>query len=78
MYSLSWYAHQELTWIFNLLILLSFFKLLGIYLSDLMYIEDSYADEVDGGLINFEKRRLKADIIMQLQQFQKNPYCLTV
>jgi hypothetical protein len=48
-----------------------------LYLSDLMYIEDGNADEVEGGLINFEKRRLKAEIIKDLQHFQTSPYCLT-
>ena len=42
-----------------------------------MYIEDGNADEVEGGLINFEKRRLKAEIIKDLQHFQTSPYCLT-
>lgn len=43
-----------------------------------MYIEDGNADLIEGGLINFEKRRLKAEIIKDLQNYQAAPYCLTV
>jgi len=50
----------------------------GLYLSDLMYIEDGNPDEIEGGLINFEKRRLKAEVVRELYRFQTSPYCLQV
>ena len=42
---------------------------LGMYLTDLTFIEDGNPDTVDG-LINFVKRRLYANVIRDLQQFQ--------
>lgn len=47
------------------------------YLSDFTFIEDGNADELEGGLINFDKRRFLAHAIQEIQQFQQTPYCLT-
>jgi len=50
---------------------------LGMYLSDLVFIEDGSADKIDG-LINFRKRRLVAQQIEEIQQFQQIPYNFAV
>jgi len=46
---------------------------LGIYLTDLTFIEDGNKDEVKG-LINFKKRELIFSTIMEIQQYQQQPY----
>jgi hypothetical protein len=48
---------------------------LGIHLTDLVFIEEGNKD-VDGGLINFAKRRLLHQTISQIQQFQQTSYSL--
>ncbi|KAF2070552.1 hypothetical protein CYY_008127 [Polysphondylium violaceum] len=45
----------------------------GIYLTDLTFIEDGNKDEVKG-LINFKKRELIFSTIMEIQQYQQQPY----
>ncbi len=51
---------------------------LGIFLSDLTFIEEGNKDTIiagDGhGLINFEKRRKVAQVISRLQQYQRTPF----
>eukprot|EP01119_Soliformovum_irregulare_P004557 TRINITY_DN1560_c0_g1_i1.p1 TRINITY_DN1560_c0_g1~~TRINITY_DN1560_c0_g1_i1.p1 ORF type:complete len:1166 (+),score=383.87 TRINITY_DN1560_c0_g1_i1:136-3633(+) len=47
---------------------------LGVYLSDLTFIEDGNSDLIDGGLINFDKRRLLASVIAEIQQYQLQSY----
>lgn len=49
---------------------------LGVYLSDLTFIEDGNPDVVHGGLINFDKRRLLASVLTEIQQYQQTPYPL--
>jgi len=49
---------------------------LGIYLTDLTFIEDGNNDLTVEGLINFEKRRRVASVITSIQTFQQTPYCL--
>jgi son of sevenless-like protein len=49
---------------------------LGMYLTDLTFIEDGNPDMVDAGLINFDKRRKQAQVIKDIQQYQQTPYCL--
>lgn len=39
---------------------------LGIYLGDLVFIEDGNLDEVDGGLINFKKRYGSIRILLRV------------
>eukprot|EP01156_Anaeramoeba_ignava_P022120 Anaeramoba_ignava/c20235_g1_i1.p1 GENE.c20235_g1_i1~~c20235_g1_i1.p1 ORF type:complete len:856 (-),score=272.99 c20235_g1_i1:35-2602(-) len=49
---------------------------LGMYLSDIVYVSDGSPDKVDG-LINFAKRKMLYNIIMEIQKFQQIPYNLT-
>ena len=48
---------------------------LGMYLTDLTFIEDGNKDTLDG-LINFTKRRLISGVIQEIQQLQQTPYFL--
>ena len=48
---------------------------LGIYLTDLTFIEDGNPDKI-GNLPNFFKRRLVSNIIEEIQQHQQTPYCV--
>jgi len=50
---------------------------IGVYLSDLTFIEDGNPNMV-GNLINFEKRRLLCSVILELQTYQQKPYNLQV
>jgi vacuolar-type H+-ATPase subunit I/STV1 len=43
---------------------------MGVYLTDLTFLSDGNPDNVDGGLINFKKRRLIAEVIDEIQQYQ--------
>lgn len=49
---------------------------LGVYLTDLTFIEDGNNDELKGGLINFVKRQQVSQVIAEIQQYQHTPYCL--
>jgi len=46
---------------------------LGVYLTDLTFIEDGNKDYI-GGLINFKKRELTYNVISEIQQYQQKPY----
>ena len=48
---------------------------LGMYLTDLTFIEDGHKDLLEG-LINFVKRRQIAGVIREIQQYQQTPYFL--
>ena len=49
---------------------------LGVYLSDLTFIDEGNLDYVkDNKLINFEKRALSAKVITEIQLFQQMQYC---
>ncbi|KAK3818342.1 MAG: ras guanine nucleotide exchange factor domain-containing protein [Benniella sp.] len=52
---------------------------LGIYLTDLVFIEDGNLDFIKGTdqHINFYKRVRTAEVIREIQQYQSVPYCLT-
>ncbi|RKP27015.1 ras guanine nucleotide exchange factor domain-containing protein [Syncephalis pseudoplumigaleata] len=51
---------------------------LGVYLTDLTFIDDGNPDKLPGtDLINFSKYSKCADVITEIQQYQKLPYCLT-
>jgi len=49
---------------------------LGVYLTDLTFIEDGNRNQLEGGLINFMKRRRLASVIGDIQQYQLKPYNL--
>lgn len=50
---------------------------LGVYLTDLIFIEDGIASLVkDSELINFAKRTKTAEVIRDIQQYQNVPYSL--
>ena len=49
---------------------------LGVYLTDLTFIAEGNPDFLPGGLINFNKRRLGAEVILEIQQYQTGLYCL--
>ena len=49
---------------------------MGVYLTDLTFIEDGHNDLTAEGLINFEKRRQVAKVIEDLLYYQKDPYLL--
>ena len=49
---------------------------LGIYLTDLVFLEDGNKDRIQGDLINFDKRKKIALVIREIQQYQQTPYCL--
>ena len=47
----------------------------GVYLLDLTFIGDGNPDNIDG-LINFSKRTLESEIIIEIQQYQDVVYNL--
>jgi len=49
---------------------------IGMWLTDLTFLEDGNPDETPGGLINFEKRFMISAVIRDVQQYQQTPYCL--
>ncbi|NXG23115.1 RGL1 protein, partial [Grallaria varia] len=51
---------------------------LGTFLTDLIMLDTALQDYVEGGLINFEKRRREFEVIAQIKLFQSscNSYCL--
>lgn len=52
---------------------------IGMYLTDLIYIEEGNKDFVPGtSLINFHKRRLMAHVITEIQQYQQLQYSFPV
>ena len=49
---------------------------LGMYLTDLTFIEDGNKDNLSDGHINFKKRQLLAEVISEILVYQNTPYCL--
>lgn len=55
-----------------------FFDFLGVYLTDLTFIEDGNPNTLKKSrqLINFSKRMKTAEVIREIQQYQSVPYNL--
>ncbi|XP_067846825.1 ral guanine nucleotide dissociation stimulator-like 1 isoform X2 [Heptranchias perlo] len=53
---------------------------LGTFLTDLTMLDTALPDYVDGGLINFEKRRREFEVIAQIKLLQSacNSYCISL
>jgi len=47
---------------------------LGMYLSDLTFIEEGTPNFTDNGLLNFAKMRMIGHVIREIRQFQQTPY----
>ncbi|NXS97775.1 RGL1 protein, partial [Jacana jacana] len=52
---------------------------LGTFLTDLIMLDTALQDYIEGGLINFEKRRKEFEVIAQIKLLQSacNSYCMT-
>ncbi|KFO85595.1 Ral guanine nucleotide dissociation stimulator-like 1, partial [Buceros rhinoceros silvestris] len=52
---------------------------LGTFLTDLIMLDTALKDYIEGGLINFEKRRKEFEVIAQIKLLQSacNSYCIT-
>jgi len=51
---------------------------LGVYQTDLTFVEEGNPDKFSNGLWNFKKCRMVAAVITELQQYQQKPYNLSV
>lgn len=51
---------------------------IGIFLQDLTFIEDGNRNNLENGLINFEKNEMIAKVIVQIQQYQQKSFIFQV
>ena len=51
---------------------------IGVYLRDLVFIEDGNPDNDEKGLINLQKRRLVATVIEEITQYQNEKYSFSM
>ncbi|XP_014212900.1 ras-specific guanine nucleotide-releasing factor 2-like isoform X2 [Copidosoma floridanum] len=51
---------------------------LGIYLTDLSFIEEGTPNFTDDGLLNFSKMRMIAHVIREIRHFQQTPYKIEI
>eukprot|EP01113_Clastostelium_recurvatum_P049806 TRINITY_DN928_c0_g1_i4.p1 TRINITY_DN928_c0_g1~~TRINITY_DN928_c0_g1_i4.p1 ORF type:complete len:1284 (+),score=384.18 TRINITY_DN928_c0_g1_i4:97-3948(+) len=49
---------------------------LGLYLTDLTFINDGNPTFLPNGMVNFDKCRRLAAVVQEIQQYQQTPYCL--
>merc|ERR1712137_520 len=47
---------------------------LGVYLTDLTFVDEGNAEETEGGLVNFTKKQLEYGVIVEILKFQHIPY----
>ena len=47
---------------------------LGVYLTDLTFLDDANPNTLGNGAINFEKRRKLVNLIEEVHQYQQEPY----
>ena len=47
---------------------------MGVYLTDLTFIEDGNRDETEDGLVNFKKRAAVAQVLSTVRRYQCEPY----
>jgi son of sevenless-like protein len=50
---------------------------IGLYLSDLTFIEEGNPIFLKDGMVNFAKCKMVADVIKKVQRYQQKPYNLT-
>eukprot|EP01113_Clastostelium_recurvatum_P037509 TRINITY_DN5493_c1_g1_i4.p1 TRINITY_DN5493_c1_g1~~TRINITY_DN5493_c1_g1_i4.p1 ORF type:complete len:1171 (+),score=322.57 TRINITY_DN5493_c1_g1_i4:927-4439(+) len=50
---------------------------LGVYMTDLTFIEEGNPDKLENGWVNYSKCRMVADVIQEIQQYQNTPPNLT-
>ncbi|KAJ1546097.1 hypothetical protein HK405_007407, partial [Cladochytrium tenue] len=48
----------------------------GIYQGDLMFVDTYIKDRLEGGLVNVQKQQKVANIVLELQAYQRTPYNL--
>jgi hypothetical protein len=49
---------------------------LGVFLRDLLFLEDGNSDRLENGMVHFQKMSMVANLIAKIQQFQRHPYNL--
>ena len=54
----------------------TYFFYLGMYLTDLTFIEEGNPDKLQDGSINFTKRQRLSEVIAEIQTYQNTPYHL--